>query len=35
VDALKSLGEAENSKIVVIPTDLVQTVASINSMLRK
>jgi regulator of protease activity HflC (stomatin/prohibitin superfamily) len=35
VDALKSLGGAENSKIVVIPTDLVQTVASINSMLRK
>ena len=35
VDALKSLGSAENSKIVVIPTDLVQTVASLNSLLRK
>lgn len=35
VGALQSLGGADNSKIVVIPSDLVQTAASIGNMLRK
>lgn len=35
VDALQSLGAADNSKIVVIPSDLVQTAASLGNLLRK
>lgn len=35
VDALQSLGGADNSKIVVIPSDLVQTAASLGGLLRK
>ncbi len=35
VDAFQSLGTAENSKIYVIPSDLVQTAASLTSLLRK
>ena len=35
VDALQSLGGADNSKIVVIPSDLVQTAASMSQLLRK
>jgi len=35
VDALQSLGGADNSKIVVIPSDLVQTAASLANFLRK
>lgn len=35
VDALQSVGGADNAKIVVIPSDLVQTAASLGSLLRK
>jgi regulator of protease activity HflC (stomatin/prohibitin superfamily) len=35
VDALQSLGGADNAKIVVIPSDLVQTAASLGQLLRK
>lgn len=35
VDALQSLGGAENAKIVVIPSDLVQTAAGLAQFLRK
>lgn|GEM_PF-1055221 len=35
VDALQSLGGADNSKIVVIPTDLIQTAATLTNLLRR
>lgn len=35
VDALQSLGGADNAKIVVIPSDLVQTAAGLAQFLRK
>ena len=35
VDALQSLGGADNAKIVVIPSDLVQTAAGLAQLLRK
>jgi regulator of protease activity HflC (stomatin/prohibitin superfamily) len=35
VDALHSLGGADNSKIVVIPTDLIQTAATLTNLLRR
>jgi len=35
VEALKSLGGAENSKLVVIPTDLVQAAASFGNLFAK
>ena len=35
VEALMSIGGASNSKIVVIPSDLVQTAATLGSFLRK
>lgn len=35
VDALQSIGGAENAKIIVIPSDLVQTAASLGSLFRK
>ena len=35
VTALQSLGSADNSKIVVIPTDLVQTAATLGNLLRR
>jgi hypothetical protein len=35
VDALQSIGGTENAKIIVIPSDLVQTAASLGSLFRK
>lgn len=35
VEALKKLGEAENSKIIVLPSDLIQTATSLTALLGR